>query len=127
MGPAATAILDDHEASGSVSNTIEKTMTLSAGEFARSMVAFAGEDVVIKDGRARIPVAGAGGDGDAAASSQAPGVAEIEFHALPPRRIGGGLLELPQARVTITLEGVDAAGAQAFLSRFDIAFQRGGG
>lgn len=106
---------------------IEKTMTLSAGEFARSMVAFAGQDVVIADGHARIPVAGSGGDGDAAASSPAPGVAEIVFHALPPRRIGGGLLALPQARVTITLEGVDAAAAQAFLRRFDIAFQRGGG
>lgn len=121
------ARIERSEASAVVNTKIEKTMTLSAGEFAKSMAAFAGADVVIEDGRARIPVAGSGGDGDAAASSQAPGVAEIAFHALPPRRIGGGLLELPQARVTITLEGVEAAHAQAFLRRFDIAFQRGGG
>ncbi|MGQ0671427.1 MAG: hypothetical protein ACT4N2_00905 [Hyphomicrobium sp.] len=39
----------------------------------------------------------------------------------------GGLLALPRARVTLTFEGVDEADCAAFLRRFDIAFQRGGG
>lgn len=93
---------------------IEKIMTLSAGEFAKSLCAFAGGDVAFVDGRARL---GVGDEG---------GVAEIAYAPLPPRRVGG-LLELPQARVTITLTGVSPSAAQAFLRRFDIAFQRGGG
>lgn len=94
--------------------TIEKIMTLSAGEFAKSLAAFAGADVVVADGRARMPV-GTGG-----------GAAEIVFVPLPPRRVGG-LLELPQAKVAITMRNVPASDAEAFLRRFDIAFQRGGG
>lgn len=94
--------------------TIEKFMTLSAGEFAKSLAAFAGTDVVIADGRAQMPVGTEGG------------TAEIVFVPLPPRRVGG-LLELPQAKVAITLRNVPAGDAEAFLRRFDIAFQRGGG
>lgn len=94
--------------------TIEKLMTLSAGEFANSLAAFAGDDVVIADGRARVPVGAHGG------------IAEIVHVPLPPRRVGG-LLELPQAKVAITLVGVSASEAEAFLRRFDISFQRGGG
>ncbi|MCB1513743.1 MAG: hypothetical protein KDJ18_02805 [Hyphomicrobiaceae bacterium] len=96
--------------------TIEKTMTLSAGEFAKSMTAFAGEGVEISGGRVKM---GVGGD--------TGGSAEIAFEPLPPRRIGGGLLELPQARVTIRFTDVDPGEASVFLRRFDIAFQRGGG
>lgn len=92
---------------------VEKQMTLSTGEFAKSMAAFAGDDVVINDGRATVAVDGAG-------------VAVITYEPLPPRRVGG-LLDLPQAKVTITLSGVAPAASDAFLKRFDIAFQRGGG
>ena len=94
---------------------IEKIMTLSAAEFAKSLAAFAGADVVISDGRATLALGAAGG------------IAEIAYKPLPPRRSGGGLLELPQAKVAITLTGVPANEAEAFLRRFDIAFQRGGG
>lgn len=118
----------------SQTNTIEKIMTLSAGEFAKSMTAFAGGDVVFADGRAHVPVNGSGGHAAAAndrisecVADGDEGVAQIEFIALEPRRIGGGLLELPQARVTITLTGVAPDAAAAFLRRFDMAFQRGGG
>lgn len=93
---------------------ITKIMTLSEGEFAKSMAAFAGADVAIANGRAAVAVNAKGG------------LAEIAFAPLPPRRVGG-LLELPQAKVTITLTDVPAAEADAFLRRFDIAFQRGGG
>ncbi len=94
--------------------THEKTMTLSVREFANSLAAFAGTDVTITDGRATIGV------------NESGGWAEITYHPLPARRVGG-LLELPQARVTIMLTGVPATDAEAFLRRFDIAFQRGGG
>ena len=94
--------------------TIVKTMTLSAGEFAKSIAAFTGGDVAITDKRATVVVNDKGGS------------AEITFEPLPPRRVGG-LLELPQARVTITLAKVSAAQLDTFLRRFDLAFQRGGG
>lgn len=89
-------------------------MTLSAGEFAKSLAAFAGADVVIADGRVTLCWDGNGG------------VAEVTYEPLPPRRVGG-LLELPQAKVTIAFTGFPTADAEAFLRRFEIAFQRGGG
>ncbi|MFV0369542.1 MAG: hypothetical protein ACK5KM_13895 [Hyphomicrobiaceae bacterium] len=94
--------------------SIEKNMTLSASEFAKSLAAFAGADVVIVGGRATIPL---GHDGY---------MAEIIYHPLPLRRVGG-LLELPQARISIILPSVATAIQSDFLRRFDIAFQRGGG
>ncbi len=96
------------------STVIEKIMTLSAAEFAKSMSAFVGTEATITDGRAHIAVGEEGG------------MADITFVPLPPRRIGG-LLELPQARVILRLSGVSAAEAADFCRRFDIAFQRGGG
>ena len=95
--------------------TIEKMMTLSAAEFAKSMAAFVGPHVVIANASASVAITESGGS------------ATIAYHPLPPRRVGGGLLELPQAKVTITLTDVPPAEAEAFLRRFDIAFQRGGG
>lgn len=106
-------------ASLATTGTVEKMMTLSAGEFANSLAAFAGPDLAIVDGRATFSLGELGFAGN-------DGSAEITYKPLPPRRVGG-LLELPQARVTITLAGVLPADAQAFLRRFDIAFQRGGG
>lgn len=98
--------------------TIEKTMTLSAGEFAKSLAAFADGDVTIIDGHARIDLEESGGT--------AKITAEITYEPLPSRRVGG-LLELPQAKVTVRLTGMTAEQADIFLRRFDIAFQRGGG
>ncbi|MCB1504661.1 MAG: hypothetical protein KDJ47_06750 [Hyphomicrobiaceae bacterium] len=94
---------------------IEKKMTLTAAEFAKSMAAFVGEQVQIVNGRARV------------STGENGSVAEVTYVPLPSRRIGGGLLELPQALVTITLAGMGALDAEAFVRRFDIAFQRGGG
>jgi hypothetical protein len=39
----------------------------------------------------------------------------------------GGLLDLPRAEVTLMFDGVSAEDRLAFLKRFDLAFQRGGG
>jgi len=91
----------------------QKIMTLTADEFAKSIEAFAGHGVAIEAGRAKL-AAGTGGS------------AEVEFEALPPRRLGG-LLLLPQARVTITLAELGQTEAADFLKRFELAFQRGGG
>ena len=51
---------------------------------------------------------------------------DIAFEALPSETLGG-LLALPRARVTLTFEGHSAGEQAAFLTRFDRAFQRGGG
>lgn len=50
----------------------------------------------------------------------------IVFETLESAKLGG-LLRLPRARVTIDLQALDTASANRFLSRFDKAFQRGGG
>ncbi len=91
---------------------VEKLMTLSRAEFEKSVAALAGHAVAVNDGRAQLNEAGA--------------EIEIAFHALPAKRLGG-LLVLPQARVTLDLSGLDEAAAVAFLQRFELAFQRGGG
>ncbi len=91
---------------------VVKLMSLSRPEFENSIAALAGADVAIMDGVARIADGG--------------GTIAIAFHALPPKRLGG-LLLLPQARVTLDMTGLDEARAVAFLQRFELAFQRGGG
>jgi hypothetical protein len=48
------------------------------------------------------------------------------FEELPSRRVGG-LIAMPQARVTLLLYGLTAPGQAAFLRAFNLAFQRGGG
>ena len=54
------------------------------------------------------------------------GCVEIHYAEAPPKTLGG-LLALPQAIVTLAFAGETAAGRDAFVRQFDIAFQRGGG
>lgn len=54
------------------------------------------------------------------------GCVEVRYVSAPPKTFGG-LLALPQAHVTLAFEGADEAARDAFMHRFDIAFQRGGG
>lgn len=54
------------------------------------------------------------------------GTVTIHYRAAPPK-VFGGLLSLPQAHITLEFENVDAAARAAFIDRFDIALQRGGG
>lgn len=91
---------------------VEKLMSLSRGEFEKSIAALAGGAVEIVDGVASL--------------SEGGGSVAIAFDALPPKRLGG-LLLLPQARVTLHVSGLDEPAAVAFLQRFELAFQRGGG
>ena len=92
-------------------HTIEKVMSASREEFVRSLAVLLGM-TASPELPARVAVGG--------------GKAIIGYEALPPATLGG-LLALPRARVTLSFEGVSRADAAAFLRRFDLAFQRGGG
>lgn len=91
---------------------VEKLMSLSRAEFDKGVLALGDGALETADGRVSLAVGA--------------GRAEISFHALAPKRLGG-LLLLPQARVVVVVEGLDEVAAVEFLRRFDLAFQRGGG
>ena len=50
---------------------------------------------------------------------------DLSWHELPPRRIA--LLRMPRLAVRFLFEGVTEAERVAFLKRFDLSTQRGGG
>jgi len=54
------------------------------------------------------------------------GSVTIDMEILPDRKITG-LLSLPQANITLTMNGLSKDEQKQFLQRFDISFQRGGG
>lgn len=92
----------------------EKLMSITAAEFAASLAAFVPGATLDDQGRVELTVAGVRG--------------LITFETLPNRRLGG-LVSMPQARVTLSFPGPGTTPAEArtFIRRFDIAFQRGGG
>jgi|CXWK01.1.fsa_nt_gi hypothetical protein len=90
---------------------IEKIMSLTREDFLASL-------------RHAGPADDLGGDVHAVALNT--GRAIIRFQKLPGARLGG-LLDLPRAKVTIAFEDVAESDRTAFLKRFDMAFQRGGG
>lgn len=53
------------------------------------------------------------------------GVLRLHWRPLPPRRIA--LLRLPRLGVQFAFDGVTPAAREAFLRRFDLCMQRGGG
>ena len=53
------------------------------------------------------------------------GALQITWHPLPPRVIA--LLRMSRLAVEFTFEGVDADTRRAFMQRFDLTMQRGGG
>ena len=91
---------------------VEKLMTLTRAEFIASLAGL--------DPSARL------GNDDTAVVCLDGTSARLSFEALPQRRLGG-LLSLPQARITIDLTGLTEPQRVAIVRRFDIAFQRGGG
>jgi hypothetical protein len=91
---------------------IQKLMSLSLPEFHKSVAVLAGAD------RSR--------DGMEVQLKEGAGTVVIRFEPLPPATLGG-LLALPRARVTIDTGALDETQRRAFMSRFDLAFQRGGG
>jgi hypothetical protein len=66
-------------------------------------------------GRAEVAVAAAGRFGQL----------HLAWHALPPRRIA--LVVLPRLAVAFRFEQLDDAARHAFMKRFDLYMQRGGG
>lgn len=91
---------------------VEKTMALSPAEFANSLATLLGR-----------PVAA---DGGPVGVSLGRGQVVVSYERMPGVRLGG-LLELPRARVVLAFVRVPAADRAAFIARFDVAFQRGGG
>lgn len=95
--------------------SLEKVMTLSQSEFAKSVAAFAGEAAGQAAARGEV-VRVSLGEGEVTIS-----FAKIEGFSF------GGLVEMPRARVVIQFKDVSESDATEFMRRFDIAFQRGGG
>jgi hypothetical protein len=91
---------------------IEKLMSISRAEFLASLEHVGGAREV-SVGYWTSPLEGGG-------------TADIHFEPVAGVRLGG-LLELPRARVSIVLNGGSASARSAFMHRFDLAFQRGGG
>ncbi|MHA1164598.1 MAG: hypothetical protein ACTSP0_03320 [Alphaproteobacteria bacterium] len=88
-------------------------MSLDLAEFHRSLKTLK-PDVKLDDGQMDVLIPA--------------GTAEIRIVYEPLEKATlGGLLSLPRANVTLQFDGLDEAGRQRFLARFDKAFQRGGG
>lgn len=90
------------------SAVVVKLMTITREEFQASLAALAAGAALGSDDRAVV------------------GDAIVMFEALPKRRIGG-LVSLPQARVTLDMSALTVVQRVAFLRHFGISFQRGGG
>ena len=93
--------------------SVEKMMSLTLVEFHRGLKTLS-PDVPLEDGQKEIVI------------SADKAEVRIVYEPLEKATLGG-LLSLPRARVTLYLDGLDEAGRQKFLARFDKAFQRGGG
>lgn len=91
---------------------VERLMTLSEQEFVRTLDAFLPPAASIDGRHVFVPLT--------------TGQVRISYEALPAVRLGRSL-ELPQLRVLLTFAHISSAEREAFLARFDIAFQRGGG
>ncbi len=94
---------------------IEKLMTLSQSEYSKSIGAFAGEAAAATALR-----------GEPVRLDIGSGQVEITFTKVEGFSFGG-LVEMPRAHIVLQMTGVDPTEAAAFMRRFDISFQRGGG
>jgi hypothetical protein len=92
--------------------TLVRRMALNRTEFLRSFPAAAGSLPWRIEG-SRILV------------EDAPRLLEISLSPQSPRSMGA--LVLPQTDVSLRFEGFTTEAVDAFLRRFDLAFQRGGG
>ncbi len=110
--------------------TVVKTMSIADREYKRSLInlypELAGEFnfsfIQIRlgsDEHARVKHENAGGNKPAK-------YIELHFDPMEPHTFGG-LLNLPQAQITIKFHGLSDAETANFMDRFDRAFQRGGG
>ena len=96
----------------SAPDTIDKVMSISQAEFLASLV--------------HVGNVSENSAGFWSSALHGGGTADIRYQPLQGVRLGG-LLELPRARVSISFNGGTDAARRAFLHRFELAFQRGGG
>ena len=91
---------------------IEKLMSLTLAEFQLTIAPLAGGPLAPHVSAAEVPL----------------GTGRVVIHYDPrPSVRFGGLLDLPRALVSLTFTGVLDQDRLAFLKRFELAFQRGGG
>jgi hypothetical protein len=64
-------------------------------------------------------------DGSRVEVSIPPGALQLRWQVMPPRVIA--LMRMPVLRVNFAFSGLDAAQRFAFMKRFDLYMQRGGG
>lgn len=90
---------------------IEKLMSLTTSEFAAAASRLVNRDIA-----------------PGASVSEALGTGRVAISCAPGASVRlGGLLELPRAVVTISFHDVSDDDREAFMRRFELAFQRGGG
>jgi len=94
---------------------IEKVMTLSQSEYSKSIGAVANEEAAATALR-----------GDPVTLDIGGGQVVITFEKIEGFSFGG-LVEMPRARIVLKMNNVEPTAAAAFMRRFDISFQRGGG
>ncbi len=97
-----------------MSHTIEKTMSLTLAEFAKSFARLDPGGDAQADRRVYDFAVGAGS-------------VDIRVDPIAPARLGGGLLALPRCQVVLVFSGVTDQEQATFLGSFDRVFQRGGG
>ena len=98
---------------GGTPGRVEKLMSLSLREFHRSLKTL-NPEMRLEDGQREVIIPAEGGD------------VHIDYEPLEEATLGG-LLALPRAKVTLSLDALNEAERRTFLARFDKAFQRGGG
>jgi len=64
-------------------------------------------------------------DGSCVQAGIGLGSLQIDWQSAPPRRIA--LLRIPRLQVTFAFRGLDDSQRHAFMKRFDLYMQRGGG
>jgi hypothetical protein len=94
----------------STATLIEKTMSASESDFHRGMAVL---DATRPSALTHVLCCGGG-------------IVTISYEARPGVRLGT-LLALPRACVRLRFDGASPEERAAFLARFDLAFQRGGG
>ena len=91
---------------------IDKLMSLTLAEFQLTIAPLAGAPLGSAVTAAKVPLS--------------VGHVTIHYEPRPSVRFGG-LLDLPRALVSLTFTGVPDQEQIAFLKRFELTFQRGGG
>ena len=98
---------------GSLPDSVEKLMSLDLNEFHRSLKTLQ-PGIPLEEGQTEVLIRADEGE------------VRIVYEPLEKATLGG-LLALPRAQVTLHMYGLGDAERQHFLTRFDKAFQRGGG